>query len=182
MKAESDLLVAAMRYAAGELDPAETESFENRLGTDGSAREALAEAVRLASRAAKIVESKPDGLRKVAIAEKLFPNWFSRLLPRRPYRGHPLIWLALGGAAVGLGTRSHSPQRGETNAPIAGSNPIEATFPEVESNIARTTDEPIREIPNPMRRTVESPTRPTAPNTSPARGGLDPDPKLGNRG
>ena len=181
---ESTLLLRAIRYAAGELDPAVAESFENRLGGDSAAREALSEAVRLANRAANAVELKPDGLRKAAVAEKLFPNWLSRFLPRRPYRGHPIAWLILGGAVVGLATRNHSPEREaevaampEVKPEMAAANPAVESFTEAETQIARTGEVPMTQVP--VRRPVES--NPAPPVANPNRGGLNPDPMLGDR-
>lgn len=47
--AQSDLLLLALRYAAGELSGAESAGFEKQLAADLDAQEALARAVRLAS-------------------------------------------------------------------------------------------------------------------------------------
>lgn len=104
---DAELAYLALRYAAGELDPAETEVFELRLGVDQSARDALAEAVRLSAAASGVPDPAPDPLARVSVRERLRPNWFTRLFPRRPYRGHPLTWTGVGGsvaAAVVLGT------------------------------------------------------------------------------
>jgi hypothetical protein len=94
---DSTLALLALRYAAGELDPAETEVFESRLGADQTARDALAEAVRLSAAASGLPAPTPDPLVREAAREQLRPTWATRLFPRRPYRGHPLAWAGVGG-------------------------------------------------------------------------------------
>jgi hypothetical protein len=96
------LALIALRYAAGELDPAEVEMFESRLGGDQEARDALAEAVRLSAAASGVAEPTPDPLLREAVRERLRPTWWTRLLPRRPYRGHPAAWVGLGGLSAAL--------------------------------------------------------------------------------
>ena len=99
---DSALALLALRYAAGELDPAETELFESRLGVDQAARDALAEAVRLSAAASGLPTPAPDPLVREAAREKLQPTWATRLFPRRPYRGHPLAWAGGGGLAAAV--------------------------------------------------------------------------------
>jgi hypothetical protein len=98
--ADAELAVTALRYAAGEMDPLEAEGFEIRLADDQAARDALAEAVRLSAAASGAPAPAPDPLRKQAVAERLHPTLLSRLFPRRPYRGHPLMWAGLGGGVA----------------------------------------------------------------------------------
>lgn len=83
--AGDDLLWIACRYELNELSPAEMESFEERLAGDQSAREALAEAVRLhglvsaclaepatcSSVAAEIMPASQAGLAEVAAREQI---------------------------------------------------------------------------------------------------------------
>lgn len=94
---DAELAVSALRYAAGAMPPAEAEAFETRLADDQSARDALAEAVRLSAAASGAPAPTPDPLVRRAVAERLHPTWLSRLFPRRPYRGHPAVWAVLGG-------------------------------------------------------------------------------------
>lgn len=100
LPADPELAVSALRYAAGDMPPAEAQAFEARLGEDQSARDALAEAVRLSAAASGLPDPTPDPLTKRAAAERLFPTWVSRLFPRRPYRGHPAVWAILGGGVA----------------------------------------------------------------------------------
>ncbi len=99
----SDLPVTALRYAAGELSPGETAAFEAQLATEQTAREALAEAIRLSAAALDRPAPAPDPLVREAVRDALRPSLVSWLFPRRRYRGHPLAWAGLGGAvAAGL--------------------------------------------------------------------------------
>jgi hypothetical protein len=110
--ADAELSLTALRYAAGDMPPADAEAFEARLGTDQAAREALAEAVRLSAAASGAPVPTPDPLVRLAAAERLHPTWLSRLFPRRPYRGHPALWAGLGGgiaAAVAVGVAVAEP-------------------------------------------------------------------------
>jgi hypothetical protein len=95
--ADAALAVTALRYAAGDMTPADAEMFEARLADDQAARDALAEAVRLSAAASGLPAPTPDPLVRAAVAERLTATWVSRLFPRRPYRGHPAAWAALGG-------------------------------------------------------------------------------------
>lgn len=109
---DAELSVAALRYAAGDMPPAEAEAFEARLGSDQTARDALAEAVRLSAAASGAPNPAPDPLIRNAAVERLHPTWLSRLFPRRPYRGHPAVWAGLGGgiaAMVALAVASQAP-------------------------------------------------------------------------
>jgi len=113
--ADAELSVAALRYAAGDMTPAEAEAFEARLGSDQTARDALAEAVRLSAAASGAPEPTPDPLARKAVAERLHPTWLTRLFPRRPYRGHPAVWTGLGGVvaamvAFAVASQAPSPQ------------------------------------------------------------------------
>ncbi len=114
--ADAELSVTALRYAAGAMPPAEAEAFEARLADDQSARDALAEAVRLSAAASGAPAPTPDPLVRRAVAERLHPTWLSRLFPRRPYRGHPAVWAVLGGgvaAAVAVAITVGVSGRGE---------------------------------------------------------------------
>ena len=85
------LQATALRFAAADLSPAESEAFEARLATDEAAQDALAEAVRLS--AAAIGQAAPAPHR----------SFRDRVRARvRGYRGHPLAWSALGAVAVAV--------------------------------------------------------------------------------
>jgi hypothetical protein len=97
---------AALRYAAGDLPPAEAESFEARLALDQGAREALAEAVRLSAAALGQHPPAPDRSVRALVRGRLHPptTWFGRCLGRRSYRGHPAVWAAAGAGVVAAAT------------------------------------------------------------------------------
>jgi hypothetical protein len=98
-----ELALTALRYAAGDLPPADAAAFEDRLAHDQEAREALGEAIRLSAAALDRPTPAPDPLVREVVREALRPTVFSWLFPRRPYRGHPLTWAGLGGVvAAGL--------------------------------------------------------------------------------
>ncbi|MDY3553599.1 hypothetical protein R5W24_002702 [Gemmata sp. JC717] len=78
----------ALRYAAGDLGPAEVATFEERLAFDQDARDAVAEAVRLSAAALGQSAPKPGAAFRAGLRERL--TW-------TPSRG--LTW-ATGGAAV----------------------------------------------------------------------------------
>ena len=96
---EPNLQATALRYAAGDLTPAEASEFEALLAVDQRARDALSEAVRLSAAALGQSVPAPDRSLRAAIRERLLgccPTW----LARRAYRGHPLAWAGLGAVAV----------------------------------------------------------------------------------
>jgi hypothetical protein len=98
-----DLSYTALRYAAGDLDSVDEAAFEQTLAADPHAQSALCEAVRLSAAAAGQPEPRPDSLSQTVVAERLRPTLLSRFLARRPYRGHPMTWTAIGAsAAIGL--------------------------------------------------------------------------------
>jgi anti-sigma-K factor RskA len=98
------LALHALLYASGELDAAEAEAFERRLGEDQAAREALAGAVPLALALGGGSVTAPDPAYRARVRQLLRPRagvW-QRLWDRRPYRGHPVFWGAVGAAAAAL--------------------------------------------------------------------------------
>jgi hypothetical protein len=97
------LAATALRYAAGDLSPAECAVFEAHLATDQDARDALAEAIRLSARALHQPPPAPDRTFRAAIRERLI-GWTPAWLRRRAYRGHPATWAALGAVAVAAST------------------------------------------------------------------------------
>jgi anti-sigma-K factor RskA len=89
----------ALRYAAGDLSPADCAAFEVRLASEQEARDAVAEAIRLSAAALHQPPPAPDPSFREAIRERLLgltPGW----LRRRAYRGHPITWTALGAVVV----------------------------------------------------------------------------------
>src|SRR5262245_9682107 len=98
------LALHALLDASGELDAAEAEAFERRLGEDQAAREALAGAVPLARALGGLPAAAPDPAYRARVRRLLRPRagvW-QRLWGRRPYRGHPVLWGAVGAAAAAL--------------------------------------------------------------------------------
>src|SRR5215470_11557103 len=88
---EPTLQTTALRYAAGDLSPAEVAAFEARLAEDQDARDALAEAVRLSAAAIGQEPPAPHPSFRAAIRARL---------NLRAYRGHPLAWVGAGATAV----------------------------------------------------------------------------------
>jgi hypothetical protein len=98
---EPTLQTTALRYAAGDLSRTEAEAFELRLAEDQEARDALSEAVRLSAAALGQEPPAPDSTFRASIRERL-TSWCSMCLRRRAYKGHPLMWVGVGGFAVAL--------------------------------------------------------------------------------
>ncbi len=88
---ENNLQTLALRYAARDLTPSELAAFEEQLATDQTARDALAEAVRLSAQAIGQEPPKPQAACRALLRARL--NWDT-------YRGHPLYWAGLGAVAV----------------------------------------------------------------------------------
>jgi hypothetical protein len=107
----------ALRYAAGDLTPADAAAFEARLAEDQDARDALAEAVRLSAAAIGQTPPAPHPSFRAAIRARL---------DLRGSRGHPFVWVGLGAAAaaactlIGLTLADRGPR--EVAAP--GSAPV----------------------------------------------------------
>src|SRR6185369_271876 len=97
----NDLPLLAHLYAGGELSVSEAALFEQRLAQDQAARDALAETVWM-NAILQGGELRPDPAYRQQVRERLHPTWWRRLAGRRNYRGHPLVWSALGGVAAAL--------------------------------------------------------------------------------
>jgi hypothetical protein len=91
----------ALRYAARDLNPRETSTFEARLANDQVARDALSEAVRLSAAALGQAPPVPHHSFRAAIHERLL-GWWPGWLARRSYRGHPIAWAGLGATTVAV--------------------------------------------------------------------------------
>lgn len=107
-----ELALQAHLYASGELAEPERAAFEERLAADQSAREALAEAVYM-NAALRGEAARPDPSYRDRVRQRLRPSWWQRLLARRNYRGHPLLWSAVGAAAallIGLSVPRPEPE------------------------------------------------------------------------
>ncbi len=98
----AELALQALRYAAGELAGADATAFEERLATDGAAREVLGETVRLSAAVSGVAVPAPQPGLFAAVHDRLFPTPLRRLFPTRSYRGHPAVWVGLGSLAAGL--------------------------------------------------------------------------------
>lgn len=97
-----DLALLALRYAAGELVGPDAAAFEARLATDTAARDVLGEAVRLSAAVSGVPAPVPKAGTLAALRDRLFPTPLTRLFPVKSYRGHPIVWIGLGGLAAGL--------------------------------------------------------------------------------
>ena len=99
---DTSLPALALLYANGELEGADSAAFEARLSTDQSAREALAEAVELSQTLTGSAHALNPCYR-VRVQARLLPRGlWSRLGRRRPYRGHPIVWLVAGALVASL--------------------------------------------------------------------------------
>ncbi|HKB38130.1 MAG TPA: hypothetical protein VKD72_16910 [Gemmataceae bacterium] len=96
-----DLALQAFLYASAELDDEQRAAFEQLLGQDQAARDALAQAVPLTLSPASPAP-RPDPAYRQRVRDRLRPVWWRRLIGRRAYRGHPLLWAGLGAAAAVL--------------------------------------------------------------------------------
>ncbi len=99
------LPLRALRYAAGDLPPAESAAFEDQLAADPAAQDALAEAVRLSAAALGQGPPEPDSdVLRAGVRERLAPfaEWCGAWVRRRVYHGHPAAWAGLG-AVSGAG-------------------------------------------------------------------------------
>lgn len=96
------LEATALHYAARDLSPEEAAAFEAQLAEDQTARDALAEAVRLSAAALGQEPPAPDRSFRALIRDRLRPlaGWCPGWLTRRAYRGHPLAWTGLGAWVV----------------------------------------------------------------------------------
>ena len=102
LEPSGELALLALRYAAGELVGPAAEAFEERLATDGAAREALGETVRLSAAVSGIAVPTPRPGLFAGVQDRLFPTTLRGLFPARSYRGHPAVWVGLGSLAAGL--------------------------------------------------------------------------------
>jgi len=87
------LQATALRYAAGDLPPDESESFELLLATDEAAQDALAEAVRLSAAAIGQAPPAPTPSFRDRVRDRVLAS-----------RRTPLVWAAGGAAAVAVAT------------------------------------------------------------------------------
>jgi hypothetical protein len=97
------LALQALLYAGGELPAADADAFERLLANDQAAREALVQAVQLAQ-PLRGRPSAPDPAYRDRVRRRLRPGpgLWRLLVGRRTYRGHPLLWSAVGAAAAVL--------------------------------------------------------------------------------
>lgn len=96
-----DLVLKAMLYASGELDPTETAAFELRLGEDQAARDALCQAVQLTSGVTG--PAAPDPAYRSHVRQRLRQRRRQRLAQSHqlPYFAHPAFW-GIFGAVVAI--------------------------------------------------------------------------------
>jgi hypothetical protein len=128
---DPNLTALALLYAHGELDGAEVAAFEQRLGEDQSAREALCQAVQLSQTVGGQLPPTPDPAYRervrLGLSGRPVPprprSWWHALLRPRSYPGHPSAWLAAGAVAATLlvlgGQAVLAPPAGSPVAPEA---------------------------------------------------------------
>jgi len=93
-----DLVLRAMLYASGELDPAEAAAFELRLGEDQAARDALCQAVQLTSGVIGDGPAAPDPAYRSHVRQRLRQRRRQRLASSQQlaYFAHPAFWAVFG--------------------------------------------------------------------------------------
>ena len=104
-----DVALLALMYASGEMDAAQSAAFEQMLGENQRAREALAVAVERISTTNQKPLPKPSVTYRQKVRDRMHPpakpikrrsglvDWATR--PRQ-YPGHPVVWSAVGAAAA----------------------------------------------------------------------------------
>jgi hypothetical protein len=145
------LEATALRYAARDLTPRETAEFEARLAVDQSARDALAEALRLSAAALDQEAPTPDRSLRAAIRSRLRS------------RGHPIAWAGIGAgimaAAALFGVQlADRPDSIRPVAALPPASPAVAIAPEPHLALhVAVPDEPPPAIENPddMRKMAE---------------------------
>jgi anti-sigma factor RsiW len=132
------LAMEALLYASGELAEEERAAFEQRLGEDQAAREALCQAVQLSQALRGERPAAPDQSYRGRVRRRL-----TGAGPRL-YRGHPLLWAVSGAAAavlvmLGLGL-PEARQAGPPSVVQVEPRPV------VENNVSK--EEPMLEVAN----------------------------------
>lgn len=103
MPGSNDLILKAMLYASGELDPEEMAAFELRLGEDQAARDALCQAVELTQSLAPETPPGPDPSYRNQVRQRLRQRRRQRLsMSHSPttFFGHPAFWSIVGAAVA----------------------------------------------------------------------------------
>ncbi len=98
------LALQALLYASDELPDEQLAAFEERLGSDQAARDALCQAVQLTLTLEGQAPRGPDPAYRERVRLRLRgrrPFW-QVLTGKRSYRGHPAVWSGLGAAAAVL--------------------------------------------------------------------------------
>jgi hypothetical protein len=105
-----DLALQALLYSSGELEGADAREFEDRLAVDQEAREALAHVVRLTLTAAGEASAPAPEWREEARRRlQPAPSIWQRVVGKRLYRGHPVVWSVAGAVAASLVLTLFSP-------------------------------------------------------------------------
>ncbi|GIW79797.1 MAG: hypothetical protein KatS3mg105_1604 [Gemmatales bacterium] len=101
---DQTLLFEAVLYASGELDDSEAQEFEGKLAGDQVAREALAQAVQLSLSVTGEAGCRPSSSWREQARKRLLSSCRrrQRFFAKKSYRGHPVLWCAVGAAAAAL--------------------------------------------------------------------------------
>jgi hypothetical protein len=96
------LIFQALLYTSGDLEEQEAAAFEQRLGEDQTAREAVSEAVQLALVSNFQTPAAPDRTYRERVRQRLQPHrrFWHWLVGQRIYPGHPALWGTLGATVV----------------------------------------------------------------------------------
>jgi hypothetical protein len=155
-EAGDNLDALALLYANGEMDAAQAAAFERRLGEDQGAREALSVAVELARTLDGLPTPMPDPAYRAAVRRRLPPAGVWGRLTARRHRGHPVMWAALGAAAVFLavvvanGFRAPPPSQSD-QAQAAPTQAVEPVQPPAEDTALFWAELPKHERMNRLR-------------------------------
>ena len=100
-----DLVLKAMLYASGELDAADAAAFEQRLGDDQAARDALCQAVELTQTISGDEPVAPDPEYRSRVRHRLRQRRRRRVglsNLNSPFFAHPAFWSVMGAALAVL--------------------------------------------------------------------------------
>src|SRR5262245_6010314 len=100
-----DLVLKAMLYASGELDAADAAAFEQRLGDDQAARDALCQAVELTHGLGNQPPAVPDPEYRSRVRHRLRQRRRRRVglsNLNSPFFAHPAFWSVMGAALAVL--------------------------------------------------------------------------------
>ncbi|MBY0524479.1 MAG: hypothetical protein K2R98_13820 [Gemmataceae bacterium] len=150
----SDLSVQALLYASGEMEAAEAAAFEQRLGEDQAAREALCQAVEFATLASGQAPPTPDPAYRDRVRATLRQRrrHMKKLVGQPPTFGPIALWMALGAIAAILMmlVLTHMASMHQHNEPPTHPRPTTAPQSEQPAPMPERVDAHSRLLPPPI--------------------------------